>query len=112
MDDCFSQFKDPKFKELMLNGRHYHLWTILTLQFPVSINPSIRSNMDYVVLFADENEQNQRRLYEKYGGVFPTFELFQQAFIEMTSCEYGCMVINNGTFSKNVRDIVFWYKAE
>jgi len=43
--------------------------------------------------------------------MFPTFDIFQQVFSELTE-DFGCMVINNRIHSKNITDKVFWYKAK
>ena len=43
--------------------------------------------------------------------MFPTFEIFQQVFGDVTA-NFGAMVINNRVHSKNIADKVFWYKAK
>jgi len=115
MDDCMSSkgtwLKDPNILELFFNGRHHHLSFILTMQFSLGIPPELRSNFDYIFLLAEDITSNRKRLYEHYAGMFPTFDIFQQVFSELTE-NYGCMVINNRVHSKNITDKVFWYKAK
>jgi hypothetical protein len=115
MDDCMSSkgtwLKDPNILELFFNGRHHHLSFILTMQFSLGIPPELRSNFDYIFLLAEDITSNRKRLYEHYAGMFPTFDIFQQVFGELTE-DYGCMVINNRIHSKNITDKVFWYKAK
>lgn len=115
MDDCMSSkgtwLKDPNILELFFNGRHHHLSFILTMQFSLGIPPELRSNFDYIFLLAEDITSNRKRLYEHYAGMFPTFDIFQQVFSELTE-DYGCMVINNRIHSKNIADKVFWYKAK
>ncbi len=115
MDDCMSSkgtwLKDPNILELFFNGRHHHLSFILTMQYSVGIPPEMRSNFDYIFLLAEDTISNRKRLYEHYAGMFPTFDIFQQVFSDITD-NYGIMVINNRVHSKNITDKVFWYKAK
>jgi hypothetical protein len=115
MDDCMSSkgtwLKDPNILELFFNGRHHHLSFILTMQFSLGIPPELRSNFDYIFLLAEDITSNRKRLYDHYAGMFPTFDIFQQVFSEITA-DYGCMVINNRIHSTNITDKVFWYKAK
>jgi len=115
MDDCMSSkgtwLKDPNILELFFNGRHHHLSFILTMQFSLGIPPELRSNFDYIFLLAEDITSNRKRLYDHYAGMFPTFDIFQQVFSEITA-DYGCMVINNRVHSTNITDKVFWYKAK
>jgi hypothetical protein len=115
MDDCMSSkgtwLKDPNILELFFNGRHHHLSFILTMQYSVGIPPEMRSNFDYIFLLAEDTISNRKRLYEHYAGMFPTFDIFQQVFTDITE-DYGMMVINNRIHSKNITDKVFWYKAK
>ena len=114
MDDCMSSkgkwLKDDQILELFFNGRHHHISFILTMQFSLGIPPELRSNFDYIFLLGEDFISNRKRLYEHYAGMFPTFDIFQQVFNEVTS-DYGCMVINNKIHSKRLEDKVFWYKA-
>jgi hypothetical protein len=115
MDDCMSSkgtwLKDPNILELFFNGRHHHMSFILTMQFSLGIPPELRSNFDYIFLLAEDMTSNRKRLYDHYAGMFPTFDIFQQVFSEITA-DYGCMVINNRIHSTNITDKVFWYKAK
>lgn len=115
MDDCMSSkgtwLKDPNILELFFNGRHHHLSFILTMQYSVGIPPEMRSNFDYIFLLAEDTISNRKRLYEHYAGMFPTFDIFQQVFSDITE-NYGIMVINNRVHSKNLTDKVFWYRAK
>ena len=115
MDDCMSSkgtwVKDENILELFFNGRHHHIAFILTMQYSMGIPPEMRSNFDYIFLLAEDFISNRKRLYEHYAGMFPSFDIFQQVFTDVTE-NYGCMVINNRVHSKNITDKVFWYKAK
>jgi hypothetical protein len=114
MDDCLSQkgwTRDSNILELFYNGRHSLISFILTIQYAVGIPPDLRSNFDYIFLLAEDAVSSRKRLYDHYAGMFPTFDIFQQVFNELTD-NYGVMVINNRIHSKNLTDKVFWYKAK
>lgn len=114
MDDCLSSkgkwAKDETILKLLFDGRHYQIMYILTMQFPLGIQPELRGNFDYVFLLADDNYNNQKRIYDHYAGMFPSFNAFRQVFVDLTS-DYGCMVIVNRGARNNISDKIFWYKA-
>lgn len=114
MDDCMSDkswIKDPNIGELFFNGRHYHISFILTMQYSKGLPPDMRGNLDYIFLLAEDFICNKKRLYEDYAGMFPSFDIFDQAFTKITD-NYGCMVINNRLHTTDIKQKVFWYKAD
>jgi hypothetical protein len=114
MDDCLSVkgwTRDSNILELFYNGRHSLISFILTIQYAVGIPPDLRSNFDYIFLLAEDAVSSRKKLYDHYAGMFPTFDIFQQVFNDLTD-NYGVMVIDNRIHSKNLTDKVFWYKAK
>lgn len=115
MDDCMSSkgswVKEEQILELFFNGRHHKISFILTMQYAIGIPPEMRSNFDYIFLLAEDFISNRKRLYEHYAGMFPSFDVFQQVFTQVTA-DYGCMVINNRVHSTDITEKVFWYKAK
>jgi ABC-type oligopeptide transport system ATPase subunit len=115
MDDCMSSkggwLKDPNISELFFNGRHHHLSFILMMQFALGIPPEFRSNFDYVFLLNNDIKSDRKRLYDHYAGIFPSFDIFESVFDQITE-DYGVLVINNKITSKDLTDKVFWYKAK
>jgi hypothetical protein len=114
MDDCMSKkaawVKDDTISEIFMNGRHYRITYMLTMQYSLGISPELRSNFDYIFLLGEDFISNQRRIFEHYAGMFPTFDFFQQVFNALTE-DFGCMVIDNKTKSKQLVDKIFWYKS-
>lgn len=114
MDDCLaskgSWSTDPSLLEIFFNGRHYQLMYILTMQFPLGIRPELRCNFDYIFLFAEDFYSNQKRLYDHYAGMFPSFDFFRQVFQQITD-DYGSMVIVNRGSRRDILDKVFHFKA-
>lgn len=114
MDDCLGQkgswVRDQPIQELLYNGRHYRIMYILTMQFPLGITPELRSNFDYIFLLAEDYISNQKRIYDHYAGMFPTFDSFRQVFMQLTA-DFGSMVIVNRGVKNSLFDKVFHYKA-
>lgn len=115
MDDCLAQkgkwSKDGPILEVFLNGRHYDLFFILTMQYPLGIGPDLRSNFDFIFIFFSNYINIQRKIWEQYAGMFDTFDSFKFVFNKCTT-NYGCMVINNRINSENIEDIVYWWRAD
>jgi hypothetical protein len=114
LDDCLydnTWAKDKWMRSVFMNGRHYKLLFLLTMQYALGIPPNLRTNIDYVFILRENYVSNRKRLYEHYAGMFPTFEMFCQVMDQCTE-NYECLVINNNAKSNKLTDQVFWYKAE
>lgn len=114
-DDCLadgdSWVKDKNIKWIFMNGRHAKITFILTMQYPMGITPNLRTNVDYIFICKETKLANQKRLYEHYAGIFPTFEMFRAVLNHCTK-NYGCLVIDNSSTSDKLEDQVFWYKVD
>ena len=114
MDDCLydnAWSRDKIMRLLFLNGRHWKVILIVTMQYPLGVPPTLRTNIDYVFILRDNYIANRKRIYENYAGMFPTYESFAQVMDQCTET-YECLVINNNVKSNKLQDQVFWYKAE
>jgi AAA+ ATPase superfamily predicted ATPase len=114
LDDCLYDngwARDKMMRLLFMNGRHWKLMLIITMQYPLGIPPNLRTNIDYVFILREPYIANRKRIYENYAGMFPTFESFVQIMDQCTE-NYECLVINNNSKSNNLQDQIFWYKAE
>ena len=113
LDDCLfdsSWVRDNNIRSLFMNGRHYKILFIITMQYALGIPPNLRTNIDFVFILRENYVSNRKRLYEHYAGMFPTFEMFCQVMDQCTE-NYECLVINNSAKSNRLVDQVFWYKA-
>jgi len=114
MDDCMSAKKqwaeDSNFLSIMNEGRHRHITYILSMQYSLGILPEYRSQFNFIFLLAEDIRMNRKKLYEHYAGMFPTFELFESVFLQMTQ-NYGCMVIDNSSRSIDLKERIFYFKA-
>jgi hypothetical protein len=106
-----SWIKDKNIRALFMNGRHFKIFYVLTMQYSLGLPPALRSNVDYVFILRENIVANRKRLYEQYAGMFPTFDIFCQVMDQCTA-NYECLVIDNTTKSNNIEDMVYWYKAD
>lgn len=114
LDDCLydnSWTKDKVMRLLFMNGRHWKIMLVISMQYPLGIGPNLRTNIDYVFILRESYGSNRRRIWENYASMFPTFESFVQVMDQCTE-NFECLVINNNSKSNKLNDQVFWYRAE
>jgi hypothetical protein len=113
LDDCMYNkafMKDSCIRQCFMNGRHWKIFFLLTMQYCMDLSPDLRANVDYVFVLRENVIQNRERLYKAFFGVFPSFDLFNKV---MTACtaDYECLVLDNTSKSNKLEDCVFYYKA-
>ena len=114
LDDCMyddSWTHDKNIRYLFMNGRWLKVFFLITMQYPLGIQPALRTNVDFVFILREPYLSNRKRIFENYGSAFPSFEFFCQIMDQCTQ-NYECLVINNNTQSNKLEDAIFWYKAE
>jgi hypothetical protein len=114
LDDCLfdaTWTKDKVMRLLFMNGRHWKIMLIITMQYPLGIPPNLRTNIDYVFILREPYISNRKRIYDNYAGMFPTFEAFCTVMDQCTE-NYECLVIKNNAKSNKLHEQIFWYKAE
>ena len=114
LDDCLydaTWTRDKVMRLLFMNGRHWKMMLIITMQYPLGIPPNLRTNIDYVFILREPYIANRKRIYENYAGMFPTFESFCQVMDQYTE-NFECLVINNNVKSNKLHDQIYWYRAE
>ena len=65
LDDCLcdqSWTKDKNVRSLFMNGRHYKMLFIITMQYSLGIPPSLRTNVDYTFILRENIVSNRKRL--------------------------------------------------
>jgi hypothetical protein len=113
LDDCLfddTWIRQESTRYVFMNGRHVDLTTMITMQYPLGVPPSLRTNVDFVFILRENIIGNRKRIYENYAGMFPTFDMFCQ-FMDQCTENYECLVICNSSSSNKLEDQVFWYKA-
>ena len=114
LDDCLydnSWTKNVDVRSFFMNGRHYKMLFVITMQYVLGIPPNLRTNIDYVFILRENYVSNRKKIYDQFAGMFPTFEIFCQIMDQCTE-NYECLVIHNNAKSNKLEDQVYWYKAE
>jgi hypothetical protein len=114
LDDCLfddTWTKDKNVRFICMNGRHVKLMFVITMQYPLGIPPSLRTQIDYVFILRENIIGNRKRIYDCYAGMFKSFDMFCQVMDQCTE-NFECLVINNNATSNKLEDQVFWYKAD
>ena len=114
MDDCLYDDKwarDKMMRLLFMNGRHWKIMLVITMQYPLGVPPNLRTNIDYVFILREPYKSNRERIWQNYAGMFPTFEAFNQVMDQCTE-NFECLVIDNNSKSNKLTDQIFWYKAQ
>ena len=115
MDDCLADAKawskDKTIREILMNGRHYKITYILTMQTPLGIGPELRLNFDYIFLLKEQSIINRKKLHMNYASIFPNLNVFNK-FLDKCTEDYRCMVIDARKTGNKISDTVYWYKAK
>ncbi len=114
LDDCMyddSWTHDKNIRYLFMNGRWLKVFFIITMQYPLGIQPALRTNVDYVFILREPYFSNRKRIFDNYCSVFPSFEFFCQIMDQCTQ-NYECLVVDNTSQSSKLEECVYWYKAE
>ena len=107
LDDCMydtSFTRDPTLRGIFMNGRHWKIMLVITMQYCMDLPVSLRTNIDYVFLMRETNPAVVERLYKNFGGGFPSLPSFTDA-LRLCTAAFGCMVADN------VRNTVGHFRA-
>lgn len=97
-------------KEIAMNGRHYKITLMLSVQYLLSLKPSLRSNVDQFFVFADTSRKNRERIYETFCGFIDNFADFNKLFTSTTK-DYMAMVVNCRDRTGVLTETVSFHKA-
>lgn len=114
LDDCMYDKKITREKcmrAIAMNGRHWNILLMLTMQYCLDLTPDIRSNIDYVFVLKESYKAVREKIYKNFFGIFPTFSMFCEVMDACTE-NYECLVLDNTSTSNKLEDCVFWYKAQ
>ena len=114
LDDCMYDnrfLKDTCMRQIFMNGRHWKIFFMLSMQYCMDLPPALRANIDYVFILRENIVANRERLWKNFFGIFPNFDLFSKTMDACTE-NYECLVLDNTVKSNKIEDCVFWYKAK
>lgn len=115
IDDCNSDKKELNcvaLKKLFNNGRHYLIDVFWGLQYIKDMPAHLRSQVEYVFMFKEKNEDNVRKLYDQFlRSSTDSFSEFKQLFKHITtSKKFTCLVLDTIT-SPDVDNQLYKYCA-
>jgi len=109
LDNCIDFiFFDKEILEIFLNATHYNITLITLFTNSFSPKPEIRTNFDYIFSLMPKENKCFKINYEKYFGIFPTFEIFQNVFEEISTDNTFMIIENRG--NGNFYDKIKWLK--
>ena len=114
LDDCMYDnkfLKDTVMRQVFMNGRHYNIFFMLSMQYCMDMPPALRANIDYVFILRENIVANREKLWKNFFGIFPNFDLFTKTMDACTE-NFECLVLDNTVKSNKIEDCVFWYKAK
>ena len=62
IDDCMydkSMIRDKCIRSIFMNGRHWNIFFMLTMQYCMDLSPDLRANIDYVFILRENIIQNR-----------------------------------------------------
>jgi nicotinamide riboside kinase len=110
MDGCMETktILDNIMSHISWESKYLRITIIATMQYPINLQSIMRKKFDYTFLFT--NYSDQRKIYNIYANIFPSYNDFKVAFNDMI-INHGCMVIDNTKIQQNLWNTVFWYKG-
>lgn len=114
IDDCGFQsklFNTDVFRKIAMNGRHYKLFVIISLQYSLGIKPALRNQVDIVVASMEKNVANKKRIFEHYSVCFRKFRDFELIFDQCTKNFESC-IIAVAARSSNIDENIFFWKSQ
>ena len=84
---------------------------MLSLQYAVDIDSSIRSTLDYCFLFRESRKDMREKLFKYYASCIPTLSEFNELMDELTE-DYMCLVIDYKSKSNRMEDCIYYYRAD
>lgn len=83
---------------------------VQTTSYLLSIPHEVRKQFDYIFLLSDSSIDYRKKIHKEFLGGFIDFDSFNEVFTLLTNT-YSCMVINNKINTNNLKEKVFWYRA-
>jgi hypothetical protein len=114
IDDCIdtTEFWDNKtIEEILMNGRHYKIPYIISMETPTNIPHEFIINFDHIFLMDDESEYNRKRLFNNYGSFFPSRFAFEKIFMECTKDNRAMIICNKNEF-EGLNKMVYWFEPK
>lgn len=119
-DDCMfdkKSFKTTTMRDVFMNGRHYHLNLMSTVQYLMDLDPATRAQIDYVVVVGEPTPDTRDKLWENFfKTVFDNTNEGKRLFyltLKKLTQDHRAIILDNKT-SKNdsITDRIFYFKGK
>lgn len=97
-------FKTKTFEKLLFNSRSYNLSVIIEMQHSYSLGPELRTNFDYVFLAREDYINNQKKNFEYYLGLYPSYASYKK--VNDSLKQYNFLMIKNFSSAQLVKERV------
>lgn len=112
-DDCMydkKNWKTTAIRNCFMNGRHWHLFFMFSMQYCVDIPPDLRTNLDYVFVFRESVMEQKEKLFKYFFGMFENKKEFIKIFDDTaTGFDFIALDLTQGSNEKE--DCVMWGRA-
>lgn len=71
LDDCMYDNKwtrDVNIRGIFMNGRHWKILFMITMQYCMDLPPCLRANIDYIFILRENIIQNREKIYKNFLG--------------------------------------------
>lgn len=103
--------RNDTIRKLFMNGRHWGILALLSIQYCIALDISLRGNAGYIFICRESIISYRRKIYESFVGMVPSFSVFEKLMDACTQ-DYECLVVDRTQKSTRVEDVLFWYKAQ
>jgi len=97
-------------KQIVFNGRHFHITCVMKVFSTNCISPILRSNFDIVILSKTDDENKIREYYTYYSSTVSDFSTFKQLYDEATNNCNFMIILNRHGSNITYTDKLFTYK--
>jgi hypothetical protein len=98
-------------REIFLNGRHFHIYLLISVQYIIDLDIALRSNLDIAVFFKDNTVTNKVKIHQHMCAFFPLYKTFVKVFDDCTQ-NFEVFIVNNKSQGINPEDNCTYYKAD
>ena len=96
IDDMSHVLRDQNLEKFIFRHRHLRTCFILSSQYYYHISPSIRANINFLILFGDIGLEKLKQIYsEKINSKKLPFDKFLELYEYITETKYNFMYINS-----------------
>lgn len=113
LDDCMFDkkiMKSTEMREIHMNGRHFNLYFINSMQYVMDMGPDLRSQVDYLFVLKENVISNRQKIHKYFFGMFQDYDEFSLVMDKCTN-NHECLVLDNTQPENDLSNCVYYYKA-